>query len=142
MRSFVTIIFVALLAFLVSAKPMVDTNARRMARGLPLKAPRHLYRASPAAMARRSQTSGTSTQCSTGSPQCCQTVGPKSDPEISFLLGLLTIDATNINGLVGKTCSPITAVGVGSGTCNQKRVCCEDNSHGGLISIDCTPVNL
>ncbi|KAH8822418.1 fungal hydrophobin [Flagelloscypha sp. PMI_526] len=137
-----TIIFVALLALLVSAKPDVDTNGQRMARGLPLKAPRHLYRASPAAMARRSQASGITTQCSTGPIQCCQTVGTATNPVISLLLGLLGIVVKDVNALIGATCSPITLVGVGSSGCSAQSVCCEDNSHGGLISMGCAPINL
>ncbi|KAE9407588.1 fungal hydrophobin [Gymnopus androsaceus JB14] len=56
--------------------------------------------------------------CSTGPVQC------------STLLGLLGIVLQDLTVGVGLTCDPITSV------------CCQDNSHGGLISIGCVPVTL
>ncbi|RSM14768.1 hypothetical protein CDV31_005202 [Fusarium ambrosium] len=68
--------------------------------------------------------------------QCCQTVGTVSTPVIGLILSLLGIVVRDTNILLGITCSPIT----NAGSCPATPVCCNDNSHGGLISIGCTRV--
>ncbi|KIP08214.1 hydrophobin [Phlebiopsis gigantea 11061_1 CR5-6] len=79
--------------------------------------------------------------CSTGSVQCCNTVEKASSPSAATILGGLDVVLQDLNVLVGLTCSPISIVGVGSGSaCSAQTVCCEDNSHGSLISIGCVPV--
>ncbi|KAI0764931.1 fungal hydrophobin-domain-containing protein [Fomes fomentarius] len=80
--------------------------------------------------------------CTTGPVQCCNSVQSASSPAASTLLGLLDIVVQGVDLLVGLTCSPITIIGIGGGSCQSTVVCCEDNSHGGLISIGCVPVNL
>ncbi|KIP07519.1 hydrophobin-like protein, partial [Phlebiopsis gigantea 11061_1 CR5-6] len=80
--------------------------------------------------------------CSTGPVQCCNTVTTASNPQASSLLGLLGIVVGDLTTVVGITCSPITVIGVGSSGCSAQAVCCQDNSHGGLISIGCVPVSL
>ncbi|KAF5630219.1 fungal hydrophobin [Fusarium tjaetaba] len=68
---------------------------------------------------------------------CCQTVGTSSNPVISLLLGLLGIVVQDPNTVLGATCSSITD----PAACQQgTAVCCNDNSHGGLISIGCSRV--
>ncbi|KAI0737143.1 fungal hydrophobin-domain-containing protein [Daedaleopsis nitida] len=74
--------------------------------------------------------------------QCCSAVEKASSPSATALLGLLGIVLSDLNVLVGLNCSPITVVGVGSGACSTNTVSCQDNSHGGLISIGCVPVTL
>ncbi|KAI7767089.1 hypothetical protein LZL87_012375 [Fusarium oxysporum] len=79
-------------------------------------------------------TTAASGQCNAPAAlQCCQTVGTPTSPVISLLLGLLGIVVQDTTILLGATCSPIT----NSGTCSASatRVCCNDNSHGGLVSI-------
>ncbi|RPD55313.1 fungal hydrophobin [Lentinus tigrinus ALCF2SS1-7] len=80
--------------------------------------------------------------CSTGSLECCNNVEKAGAPSAAAILGLLGIVVQDLNVLVGLTCSPITVIGVGGGECSATSVCCEDNSHGGLISIGCVPVTL
>ncbi|RPD65512.1 fungal hydrophobin [Lentinus tigrinus ALCF2SS1-7] len=80
--------------------------------------------------------------CSTGPVQCCDSVQKASDPTAAGLLALLGIVVQGVDVLVGLTCSPITVIGVGGGSCSAQAVCCQDNSHGGLISIGCVPVTL
>ncbi|KAI9069432.1 fungal hydrophobin [Trametes sanguinea] len=81
--------------------------------------------------------------CSTGALQCCDSTAEASSPAVSDLLGLLGIVLQDVDVLVGLTCSPISVIGVGAGnSCSATAVCCEDNSHGGLISIGCVPVSL
>ncbi|CAL1710924.1 unnamed protein product [Somion occarium] len=81
-------------------------------------------------------------QCNTGPIQCCNSVEKASSTDANFLLGLLGIVLEDLSVLVGITCSPITVIGVGGGSCSAKPVCCENNSFGGLISIGCVPVSL
>ncbi|RPD53869.1 fungal hydrophobin [Lentinus tigrinus ALCF2SS1-7] len=81
--------------------------------------------------------------CSTGPIQCCNTVQKASDPAAAGILALLGIVLQSVDVAVGLSCSPITVIGVGNGgSCNANAVCCEDNSHGGIISIGCVPVTL
>ncbi|KAH9940197.1 hydrophobin [Epithele typhae] len=81
--------------------------------------------------------------CSTGPIQCCNTVEKASDPAAAGILASIGVIVQDVDALVGLTCSPITVIGVGSGgSCDASAVCCEDNSHGGLISIGCVPVTL
>ena len=48
----------------------------------------------------------------------------------SALLGLLGIVVQDANVLIGVNCSPITVIGVGSGSsCSAEVVCCSDNSY-------------
>ncbi|KDQ57018.1 hypothetical protein JAAARDRAFT_131186 [Jaapia argillacea MUCL 33604] len=81
--------------------------------------------------------------CNTGPIQCCNTVESASSSAAGLVLGLLGIVLEDLTVLVGLTCSPITVIGVGSGSsCSANPVCCSDNSYGGLISIGCVPVTL
>ncbi|KAF5389706.1 hypothetical protein D9757_005961 [Collybiopsis confluens] len=81
--------------------------------------------------------------CSTGPIQCCNTVTSIADSSAAkTILGLLDIVIQDLTVVVGLTCSPITVIGVGNSGCSAQAVCCEDNSHGGLISIGCVPVDL
>ncbi|KAJ4466320.1 hydrophobin 2 [Lentinula aciculospora] len=79
--------------------------------------------------------------CSTGPVQCCESVQSASSNPVAIILALLGIVVQDVNANVGVTCSPITVIGTSS-SCSAQAVCCEDNSHGGLISIGCAPVTL
>ncbi|KAF5386329.1 hypothetical protein D9757_008572 [Collybiopsis confluens] len=79
--------------------------------------------------------------CSTGPVQCCNTLTKASDPAAANILGsLVGVVLQDVNVGVGLTCSPV--LGVGSGSCSAQAVCCQDNSHGGLVSIGCVPIQL
>ncbi|KAF5337449.1 hypothetical protein D9757_010333 [Collybiopsis confluens] len=80
--------------------------------------------------------------CSTGPIQCCNSVQSASNPVVGLLAGLLGIVLGDLTAQVGITCSPISVIGVGGGGCKAQTVCCQDNSHGGLISIGCLPIQL
>ncbi|KDQ62778.1 hypothetical protein JAAARDRAFT_190058 [Jaapia argillacea MUCL 33604] len=85
----------------------------------------------------------TAQSCNTGPIQCCDTVEEASSPAAAGILASLGIVVQDVTALVGLTCSPITVIGVGSGSaCSAHPVCCTDNSYGGLISIGCAPVTL
>ncbi|KAL0579907.1 hypothetical protein V5O48_002078 [Marasmius crinis-equi] len=132
---------VAAVGTTVSAAPQLETNAQRMARGLPPLPP--VRRASGTEVAKRGSPSGTpGGSCNTGPVQCCQSTGHATDGPIAAILGLLGIVVQDLNVLIGLTCSPVTVIGGANGGCSAKPVCCSDNSHGGLISIGCVPISL
>ncbi|KAJ4466317.1 hydrophobin 2 [Lentinula aciculospora] len=79
--------------------------------------------------------------CSTAPVQCCESVEPASSTAVAPILASIGVVLQDLNVLVGLTCSPITVIGTSS-SCSAQAVCCEDNSHGGLISIGCVPVTL
>ncbi|CAL1710919.1 unnamed protein product [Somion occarium] len=81
-------------------------------------------------------------QCNTGPIQCCNSVQSASSESSNLLLGLLGIVLNDLDVLLGIDCSPITVIGVGSNGCKAQPVCCQNNAHGGLISIGCIPVFL
>ncbi|KAI0363041.1 hydrophobin 1 [Pilatotrama ljubarskyi] len=81
--------------------------------------------------------------CDTGSLQCCDSAEKAGSAAGAALLGLLGIVVQDANVLLGVNCSPITVIGVGGGSsCSATTVCCDDNSHGSLVSIGCVPVDL
>ncbi|KIJ65102.1 hypothetical protein HYDPIDRAFT_89074 [Hydnomerulius pinastri MD-312] len=81
-------------------------------------------------------------QCNTGTISCCNSVQQANSAGVASLLGLLGV-VGEITGQVGVQCSPISAIGLGSGaTCQQQPVCCTGNSFNGLINLGCSPINL
>ncbi|KAF8843450.1 hydrophobin [Paxillus ammoniavirescens] len=120
-----------------------ETNAQRMARGLPPKAPAR--RGTPSFGAKRGSPSGSpgGSQCNTGPVQCCNSVQTSGGGnEIDTLLTLLGLEVP-AGTSVGANCSPISAVGTGSGaSCTQQPVCCENNNFNGLVNVGCSPVNI
>ncbi|KAF8164762.1 fungal hydrophobin-domain-containing protein [Crassisporium funariophilum] len=81
-------------------------------------------------------------QCNTGDLQCCN-----SSADATSLAGLAALASVGVlvgtvTGLVGLTCSPITAIGVSGNSCSAQPVCCSNNSFNGLVAVGCTPVNL
>ncbi|KIJ33018.1 hypothetical protein M422DRAFT_265047 [Sphaerobolus stellatus SS14] len=82
-------------------------------------------------------------QCNTGDAQCCNSDSSASNPSAAALLGLLGIVVQGVDVLVGITCSPIIAIGVGGGAnCAQQPVCCTNTSFNGVVNIGCTPISL
>ncbi|RPD59674.1 hydrophobin-domain-containing protein [Lentinus tigrinus ALCF2SS1-6] len=142
MKSTIVFFILALIVATVQAAALGDSNAERMARGLPPRAPRKLYRnelpTGVAAAKRSKPSSKPPPSCSTGPIQCCQQVEKADNPAAALILGLLGL-VLGPDVEVGLTCSPISVIGVGSSSCSATAVCCEDNSHGGLISIGCIP---
>ena len=54
--------------------------------------------------------------CSTTPIQCCDSVVPATDPSAVKELGLLGIVLSNVDVLVGLTCTPITVIGTSGGS--------------------------
>ncbi|KAF9220770.1 hydrophobin, partial [Gyrodon lividus] len=78
-------------------------------------------------------------QCNTGPIQCCNSV--QTTQEASSLLAQYNLVdvAAGIVGLVGVTCSPITAIGLGSGcAATQQPVCCTNNNFNGVVNLGCS----
>ncbi|RDX47330.1 fungal hydrophobin [Lentinus brumalis] len=81
--------------------------------------------------------------CSTGPVQCCNSVESSHSAAGSALLSVLGIDLQGVTAQLGLGCSPISAIGLGSGNaCASQAVCCQNNNVGGLISIGCAPISL
>ncbi|KAH0840188.1 hypothetical protein J3R83DRAFT_1183 [Lanmaoa asiatica] len=55
-------------------------------------------------------------QCTTGNLQCCQSTSSTVTSTIATLLGSLGIDASGVALPIGVTCTPITVIGIGSGS--------------------------
>ncbi|KAI0087235.1 fungal hydrophobin-domain-containing protein [Irpex rosettiformis] len=88
-------------------------------------------------------TTASAGNCNTGPIQCCQSTESSSSAAGNLLLGLLGIVLDGVDVLLGINCSPISVIGVGTGsTCNASPVCCQNNAVGGLISIGCIPITL
>ncbi|XP_006461593.1 hypothetical protein AGABI2DRAFT_193030 [Agaricus bisporus var. bisporus H97] len=85
----------------------------------------------------------TGSQCTAvgGFVYCCNTLIGGSDPVVGLLAGLLGIDLSLIEGVVGLNCSPITVIG-GGNSCSSQTACCTGNSYNGLIVLDCSPINI
>ncbi|KAI9928478.1 hypothetical protein ASPWEDRAFT_38665 [Aspergillus wentii DTO 134E9] len=87
-----------------------------------------------AAFAAASPLTARDSPCDQKSFQCCSQVVNPSSPAASALIGLLGISAPT-SGEVGLTCSPLSGTG---DSCDQKPVCCDDNSYNGIIALGCT----
>ncbi|PIL27541.1 hypothetical protein GSI_10692 [Ganoderma sinense ZZ0214-1] len=89
-------------------------------------------------------TDASSGTCTTGTLNCCQAVGKPTDSSVDTLLGpLLGVILHGVTAVVGVSCTPITAVGVGlSNTCQAQPACCPNNASGNLVSVGCVPVSL
>ncbi|KAI0713767.1 fungal hydrophobin-domain-containing protein [Earliella scabrosa] len=82
-------------------------------------------------------------KCNTGPVQCCNKLESANSDAGSAILSLLGIAVQDVTAKIGLECSPLSVVGVGSGSgCSTRPVCCENNNVGGLISIGCVPIML
>ncbi|KAF9528293.1 hydrophobin 1 [Crepidotus variabilis] len=81
-------------------------------------------------------------QCNTGSVQCCNSVQSANSGAAAGLLALLGVVVQDVTAQVGITCSPISAVGIGGNSCSSQPVCCQNNNFNGVVAIGCTPVNV
>ncbi|KAI0739587.1 hydrophobin [Daedaleopsis nitida] len=62
---------------------------------------------------------------------------------MSSIISSLGIKLEDALGLAGTSCSPVDVLSLGGGVeCNQKPVCCSNNTYQGLINIGCVPINI
>ncbi|KAL9709661.1 hypothetical protein Ac2012v2_007399 [Leucoagaricus gongylophorus] len=89
---------------------------------------------------------GHHSQCNTGPVQCCHQSFDSNSHEVKNLLALNNIGLgvlSGVTGMVGAECTPITALGVGSGgNCAGQTVCCTRNGLAGAISVGCNNFNV
>ncbi|KAL1752704.1 hydrophobin [Schizophyllum commune] len=86
---------------------------------------------------------GTPASCSGGGVYCCNKTVDHNDKSIQKQLSLVGVTAGSIHDLVGLTCTPITAIGVGSGAqCSAQSVCCSKSYQNGLVNVNCTPIKI
>ena len=75
--------------------------------------------ASTISIAAPTASAGPGGECNTGSLQCCDTVAPANSPAMSGILSAIGVGADVLNGLgdglVGMSCSPISASSLGGG---------------------------
>ncbi|KAK0448696.1 hydrophobin-251 [Armillaria borealis] len=101
-----------------------------------------LLAASSAVPRQDTNTTVTGGKCNTGSAQCCKSVqDPKSDA-VQNALGVLGIPIGEITANVGLTCTPITVLGLGTTSCANQPVCCDNNNFNGVVALGCTPINV
>ncbi|GJJ11657.1 hypothetical protein Clacol_005893 [Clathrus columnatus] len=94
-------------------------------------------------------TDGRAQKC-IGNTSCCNSVQDSASTIVQQVESLLGIALGSLTGQVGFGCTPITAVGLGTGAnCDQQPVCCAGNEFGGLIhhtfeqiNVGCTPLTL
>ncbi|KAF9465337.1 hydrophobin [Collybia nuda] len=81
--------------------------------------------------------------CNTGTIQCCQQFFDSDSASATALLGLAGLLGDGATGQIGTNCTPITPIGLGSGSnCRQAPMCCTENSYNGLIVVGCNPINV
>ncbi|KAG6334436.1 hypothetical protein ID866_4650 [Astraeus odoratus] len=85
-----------------------------------------------------------SSSCSNGTLQCCNQTFTADQTGVAAIEGLLGVVVDAVVGpLLGIGCSPITIIGVGSGsTCTQQTVCCQNTEFNGLVNVGCTAISL
>jgi len=85
---------------------------------------------------------GGSGSCNTGEMHCCNQTQTAQSVKKTDLAALLGLDLGSIQGLVGTSCTPLTAVGLAGNSCSQQPVCCTDNHFNGLVVVGCSPINV
>ncbi|KAG5716338.1 hypothetical protein E4T56_gene8728 [Termitomyces sp. T112] len=81
---------------------------------------------------------GPTSDCDTGTQQCCDSLVEPSDPMVSTLAGLLGVVLGPIAADVGLGCIPI----IESVQCTSQVACCTGNTFSGLITVGCSPLNI
>ncbi|KAF8894753.1 hydrophobin [Infundibulicybe gibba] len=81
--------------------------------------------------------------CNTGYMACCNQVYEENSTEAKDIISLFSATLQGVTGHISTQCSPITGVGLSSGSsCNAMPVCCDNNNFNGLVVVGCTPINL
>ncbi|KAJ7768318.1 hypothetical protein B0H16DRAFT_1686469 [Mycena metata] len=131
------LLFFALTSFPAGAA-VRETNAERMAKGLPPLPPRWMPTRTQTARGAAPSPSPSSSKivasCRVGDiPLCCNSAVPANDTTAAFLLDLGAATASSLDlGLVAITCSPLRSRG-----CSRQVVCCEHDNFDGVIATGC-----
>ncbi|EIN03989.1 hypothetical protein PUNSTDRAFT_47779 [Punctularia strigosozonata HHB-11173 SS5] len=115
-----------------------STNAERLKRGLPPRAPRRLYAPTRVSAAKRQSPSGTPSAdtCTTGQLLCCGELTPADSADAVDALASIDVTLTSAED-VGLSCEVLTT----DGTCGGTAACC-GGILSGLVSIGCITVAL
>ncbi|KAJ3501302.1 hypothetical protein NLJ89_g9398 [Agrocybe chaxingu] len=74
---------------------------------------------------------------------CCGALAAPSTVTATDALSLVGVAVQDVTALVGLECSPITAIGVGSGaSCSTSPVCCDKNFFNQGVGVNCSPVTV
>ncbi|KAK0225461.1 hydrophobin-251 [Armillaria fumosa] len=101
-----------------------------------------LLAASSAVPRQDTNTTVTGGKCNTGSAQCCKSVQDPESSAVQNALGVLGIPIGEITANVGLACTPITVLGLGTTSCANQPVCCDNNNFNGVVALGCTPINV
>jgi len=78
--------------------------------------------------------------CKTGPVECCQSVVDVHSPTATKVLNALKIWVGQDDDYdVGLSCASVDTFKHGQSDCNASLVCCEDDTHKGIIDLKCTP---
>ncbi|KAH8828839.1 fruiting body protein SC1 [Flagelloscypha sp. PMI_526] len=83
----------------------------------------------------------TGPQCSTGTLQCCNTVGKADSTDVQNALGGLAA-VLGLTGNIGVSCVPINVAAVGGNSCSAQAACCGNTIQNGLVNVNCSPISL
>ncbi|KAF9039955.1 hydrophobin-319 [Panaeolus papilionaceus] len=95
-----------------------------------------------AVLPRGGDASGNNNACNTGPVQCCNTLQSQADSPLTGVLGLLGVVLGPVSSLIGTSCSPVNASGVGGNSCSAQPVCCNNVAFNGLVNVGCSPINI
>ncbi|TFL01019.1 hypothetical protein BDV98DRAFT_604823 [Pterulicium gracile] len=92
-----------------------------------------------------------STQCSSGSAQCCNSVASPGSANYAGIIQALSgfgplkdfAGAAQGNAVpIGVSCNPLTgAAGASGSVCQSQAVCCDHTANGGSFGFNCIPLN-
>ncbi|KAJ7511724.1 hypothetical protein B0H11DRAFT_2214599 [Mycena galericulata] len=129
-----TAIFFSALSLVISAVEALprDSNAQRLARGLPPLPPQ---RRQPGF--KRSTPSSTPFHCDTKKTLCCSGFESASSPAAKNILSGLSIPTTSCGEQIGTGC--VAASSDGTCTSGKPAKCCGNIVGSALVGVDCTP---
>ncbi|KLO11980.1 hypothetical protein SCHPADRAFT_891176 [Schizopora paradoxa] len=78
-------------------------------------------------------------KCKTGPTQCCQSVVAANSTTATKVLNALQISLNETDFDVGLSCVSENSLKHKDSDCNTSLVCCEDDTHEGVIDLKCTP---
>ncbi|KAJ6455392.1 hydrophobin, partial [Mycena sanguinolenta] len=113
-----------------------ESNAQRLARGLPPLAPKRRF-SNNFSGAKRTAPSSTPFSCSPQKNFCCTTFESASSPVVESLLNSLGISQNSCGAQIATGCVAASGDSCSSGTLAK---CCGNIVGSGLVGIDCTKV--